>query len=40
MIFLGFTWLNLLTDLIPNTNGITAACIWANNKIEKNKIKT
>ena len=32
-----FICLNLLNDLIPRTNGITAAWIWAINKIEKNK---
>ena len=31
--------LNLLIDLIPNIIGMIAAWIWANNKIEKNKIK-
>ena len=30
--------LNFLIDLIPNNIGIKAAWIWANNKIEKNKI--
>ena len=32
--------LNFLIDLIPNNIGITAAWIWANNKIEKNKINS
>ena len=32
--------LNLLIDLIPNNIGIIAAWKWANNKIEKNKIKS
>ena len=31
--------LNLLIDLIPNIIGMIAAWKWANNKIEKNKIK-
>ena len=31
---------NLLIDLIPNNIGIIAAWKWANNKIEKNKIKS
>ena len=33
-----FICLNLLIDLMPSTIGIMAACKWANNKIEKNKI--
>ena len=32
--------MNLLKDLIPKTIGMTAAWIWANNKIEKNKINS
>ena len=32
--------LNFLIDLIPNNIGIIAAWIWANNKIEKNKINS
>ena len=32
--------MNLLNDLIPNIIGMTAAWIWANNKIEKNKINS
>ena len=32
--------LNLLKDFIPKIIGITAAWIWANNKIEKNKINS
>ncbi len=35
-----FNCVNLLIDLIPNIIGMTAACICANNKIEKNKIKS
>ena len=33
-----FIRLKLLNDFIPNINGMTAAWIWANSKIEKNKI--
>ena len=32
--------LNLLKDFIPKTIGKNAACKWANNKIEKNKINS
>ena len=32
--------LNFLIDLIPKNIGIIAACKWANNKIEKNKINS
>ena len=40
IILLIFIWLNLSNDLKPNKIGITAAWIWANTKIELNKINS